>query len=104
MALMLVVTGESFAVARGMPGAAGQIILCTGNGVVIVDVDENGQPLERGHICPDAALFVLAAVAEPPPGVQRPMGAVQKLVADKGVRPLSRGAVDPVARGPPGWL
>ncbi|WP_322866676.1 hypothetical protein U5922_011070 [Aquicoccus sp. G2-2] len=104
MALMLALTGESLAVARGMPTAAGQIVLCSGQGIVIVDVDENGQPVERGHICPDAASFVIAAVAQLPAVALRPMGQAQKMVADAVVRPASRGEIDPVARGPPGWV
>lgn len=61
MALVLVLTGQSMAIARGTPGPSGQIELCTGTGPVMVSVDENGQPVGPPHICPDAAATVFAA-------------------------------------------
>lgn len=65
LAAMLVFTGQSMAVARGATGPAGQMVLCSGTGPVVVYVDENGQPTGPPHICPDFALHLLAAVASP---------------------------------------
>lgn len=65
LAAMLALTGQSMAVARGATGPAGQIVLCSGSGPVVIDVDENGQPTGRTHICPDCALHLLTAVVPP---------------------------------------
>jgi hypothetical protein len=62
LALMLALTGQSMAVARGATDAAGQMVLCTGTGPVTIFVDENGEPTSAPHICPDCALHLLAAV------------------------------------------
>lgn len=65
LALMLALTGQSLAVARGTTGPADQIALCTGTGPVMVYVDENGTPTGPPVLCPDFALNLLAAVALP---------------------------------------
>lgn len=65
LALMLVLTGQSMAVARGSAGPAGQMTLCTGAGPVMVYVDENGAPTGPPVICPEFALSLLMAIAMP---------------------------------------
>lgn len=64
--LLLVVTGQGLAVARGTPVAAGQITLCTGSGPVMVFVDDKGQPTAPPHYCPDGALALFNMVATVP--------------------------------------
>ena len=56
---MLVVTSLSMAVARGAPGPAGQLVICTGSGPVMINVDAEGQPTGAAHICPEAALSLI---------------------------------------------
>ncbi len=65
LALMLALTSQSMAVARGASAATGQVVLCTGNGTVAVYVDAEGKPTSPPHICPDAALHVLLDAAVP---------------------------------------
>jgi hypothetical protein len=65
LALVLALTSQSMAVARGASAASGQIVLCTGAGPVAVYIDAEGQPTSAPHICPDAALNVLFEVAKP---------------------------------------
>ena len=65
LALMLALTGQSMAVARGSTGPAGQMVLCTGTGPVMVYVDENGAPTGPPVFCPDYAQTLLTAVAQP---------------------------------------
>ena len=101
LALMLAVTGQSMAVVRGMPGAAGQIILCTGQGVVSVSVDENGQPVERPHICPDCAMSLFAFAAQEPALPSRPLGRSETLVPLRKSFAAAARKVAPAARGPP---
>lgn len=58
--LVLVLTGIGLGAARGTIQSGGQIVLCTGEGVVIRHVpDAPGQGL--AHICPDMALSLLNA-------------------------------------------
>jgi hypothetical protein len=59
LALVLGLTSQSMAVARGASAATGQMVLCTGTGPVAVYLDAEGQPTSAPHICPDAALNIL---------------------------------------------
>lgn len=64
-ALLLLVTSQSMAVARGtMRDATGSMVLCTGTGPITVLMDENGEPIGPSHICPDCALSVIAGLAD----------------------------------------
>ncbi|MEY8827365.1 hypothetical protein AB9K34_02935 [Sedimentitalea sp. XS_ASV28] len=62
---LVVLTGQAIAMARGAPGPAGQIELCTGNGPVMVYVDDSGAPVGPPQLCPDFALSLLFDVPEP---------------------------------------
>lgn len=59
---VLVLTGQSAAVARGMPGPAGYAHLCLGGSVVMVPVDADGAPTGPAHLCPDATLTLMSWV------------------------------------------
>lgn len=63
LVLILVVTSQAMAVARGAQGPSGVVELCTGSGPVMVAVDEAGTPVGVPHFCPDGALALLAHVA-----------------------------------------
>jgi hypothetical protein len=63
---VLTLTGHSMAIARGMPGAAGYMELCTGTGPVMVAVDSQGEPTGAAHICPEFSLMLMEMVATPP--------------------------------------
>jgi hypothetical protein len=65
LALMLALTGQSMAIARGTSDSAGQMVLCTGTGLITVFVDENGDPTGAPYICPDCALNFLTATTLP---------------------------------------
>jgi len=79
LALMLVFTAQSMAVARGMAGANGMVVLCTEAGAVSVLVDADGQPVGPTHICPDCTLSLIAAVAPPALLLAHPMGRAETL-------------------------
>jgi len=65
LALLIAVTSQQMAVARAVTtDAAGQFILCTGQGVVTVTLDANGGPVAPAHICPDCALNILDVAAD----------------------------------------
>jgi len=58
LALVLALTSQSMAVARGASAATGHMVLCTGSGVVAIYLDANGTPTSAPHICPDSALNI----------------------------------------------
>ena len=76
LALCLVVTAESMALARGQATAAGEIVICTGAGLVTVAVDAEGDPVAPAHICPDCALSLIAA----PPGAPAALAPAARLL------------------------
>lgn len=59
---LIVLTAQSAAVARSMPDASGQMVICTGTGPVMVYVDRDGNPTRAPHICPDYALSLIVAL------------------------------------------
>ncbi len=100
---VLVLTGHSMAIARGMPMSAGEIELCTGAyGPVMMPVDAEGNPTGPPHICPEFSLSLLNAVAVPDVVLRAVQGRGEKIVLPQEcslrvIRPVST-----VARGPPG--
>lgn len=101
LAVVLAVTGLSVAQARVQAGPAGALVICRGLTVVTILVDAEGQPVERAHICPDAALalFVAAGVTAPQPPLAVSWDRIDWPVVD-GVR-IARHARAARARGPP---
>jgi hypothetical protein len=59
LALVLVLTGQSMAAARGAPDATGTMVLCIGTNSVVVYMYENGMPTQAPHFCPDCTLSLL---------------------------------------------
>ena len=101
LALMLALTSQSMAVARGAAPAVGQMVLCVGAGTVMVYTDATGQPTSAPHICPDAALNVL--LEQGAPDVAAPVALTG---FDLGHMPKSSFVVpvprtSPPSRGPP---
>lgn len=78
-AAMIIATSGAMASARGMAvNASGEMILCTGTGVITLQVDADGQPIGPVHYCPDCALAALAAVV--PKAIVSPPAATASLV------------------------
>ena len=65
LALLLALTGQSMAAARGAPDPSGQMVICSGSGPVAPDAGHDSQPAEPPPYCPDCALHVLDGVAPP---------------------------------------
>ncbi|KUJ76135.1 hypothetical protein AVO45_12520 [Ruegeria marisrubri] len=63
LAMLVALTGQGLAASRGLNAAVGQMEICTGTGPVVVYMDEQGQPAQPPHYCPDYALTVLGAIA-----------------------------------------
>ena len=72
--LVLIVTSGAMAAARGQSGGTGSMIICAGQGPVVVTVDADGQPVDAAHICPDCALGLFAAAAAAMADTVRPTG------------------------------
>ncbi len=102
LALLLALTGQSMAVARGMPNAAGEIVLCTGSGPTVRLVDATGQPVGPPHICPDFAASLFAVAQVPPPTVARPLTRALALRPPARIAAVSLDVPHASARGPPG--
>lgn len=81
LTVLLILTGQGLAMARGSTGPVGQVVLCAGSGPVVVFLDEDGNPTGPPHFCPDFTLHLIgdatlpeeaalprraAAVAHPP--------------------------------------
>lgn len=69
LVLAVALTGYQMAVARAQPAPAGEVVICSGLGLVTVLVDETGAPVSRAHVCPDGLLTLFTSVGggwEPP--------------------------------------
>jgi hypothetical protein len=65
LALLLVLTSQTMAIARGAAPPVDQLVLCTGAGSVTVLLDAEGKPTGQVHICPDCIFSALAGVIPP---------------------------------------
>ncbi len=69
---LLVLTGSALAMARGAGHVAGQMVICTGTGPVMVYLGELGQPTDPPVYCPDAVVSMIEdAVVSDLPRPQR---------------------------------
>ncbi|SFC35089.1 hypothetical protein SAMN04488094_10472 [Tropicimonas isoalkanivorans] len=71
LTLNLGLSALGFGMARGQVPVAGQMVICTGNGIVTLSVDADGNPVASHTLCPDAALGFWAPVAVQPPAAPR---------------------------------
>ena len=61
LAGVIALTAQSAALARTMPDANGQMVICTGKGPMLVHFDANGDPIDAPQICPECVLTLFAA-------------------------------------------
>lgn len=101
MALLLALTSESAAIARGQTMLAGQIILCSGAAITPVSGGPEGQPRGTAHLCPDMVLTLLAALDLHRPQWQRPTTRVSRDAVPLRRRGRDRGLPVARARAPP---
>jgi hypothetical protein len=102
LAALLVLTSATLGSARGQAMAVGQIVICSGQGIVSVTVDAEGNPVGGVHVCPDCVLTLLAVTGAAPD--------LPDLVDDWSLHPWRLGerravvaatALPQMARGPP---
>ncbi|MDQ7069575.1 MAG: hypothetical protein Q9M48_02310 [Rhodobacterales bacterium] len=101
LALMLALTGQAMAVARGATTASGEIVICSGNGPLMISVDEYGQPTGPAHICPDFTLSIISAVGDVPLFATRPTGRKNTLKFEAPVLASPITIIRAHARAPP---
>ena len=102
LALVLTLTAQSMALARGKTMVAGEMVLCTGTGVVTVQVDAEGNPVAPSHICPDCALTLLMSLAAAPAEAQAVRAAKALVFSAVSTRVRGGTAITGKARDPPG--
>ncbi|MGJ8546644.1 MAG: hypothetical protein ACSHWZ_14450 [Sulfitobacter sp.] len=101
LCLTLLLTAQSVAAQRGASAATGQMVICTGTGVMAVFVDAQGQPTTAPHICPDAA-FQVPCEAHAPMAVMVRRAARTVLSAAPGRAQIrARDVARPRSRAPP---
>ncbi|MCX7559005.1 hypothetical protein OS190_05445 [Sulfitobacter sp. F26204] len=68
--LVLVSTSHAAALAKGAAVATGQMVICNGNGTILVYTDADGAPTAAPLICPDCianvALIEVPVIAKAP--------------------------------------
>lgn len=101
LAILLALTSQTMATARGAPTPVGQAILCTGSGPVTVLLDAEGQPTGQTHICPDCAFSVLDGVIPPSIAPIRLSQSVFNHVIDIEIEILPSAPAVFAARAPP---
>lgn len=101
LALVLALTSQGLAVARGQGMAVGSAVICVGGGLAVIALDADGQPVGAPHYCPDGVLS-FAAVAAPAALAPAPA----RLIVIAAALPVAQAAPPalnrlPPARGPP---
>ncbi|MBD3763654.1 MAG: hypothetical protein IE927_02655 [Rhodobacterales bacterium] len=102
LALIVALTSGTMAVARGQTRVGDRIVICSGYGLVTVELDENGTPVGPVHICPDCTLSHLAHLPAAAPVLRAPQGRARRLGRPRSRHGAGRPQPRPRARGPPG--
>lgn len=99
--LMLALTSQGLAAARGQPRAVSELVICAGAAVITLGLDSQGKPVKHRDFCPDMAPQLLAAVGDgaPPPASRQ--GVTQAHLSDQVSRAVGRDAPAAQARDPP---
>lgn len=59
LVLTVLLTAQVMGAARGQARVAGELVICSGQGVVTLRLDADGNPVDPPMICPDCALTLL---------------------------------------------
>ena len=100
MALVLVLTGHSMAIARGLTGPEGFAEYCIGESAVMVPVDAEGNPTGPAHLCPEVSFSLLNWIATDPQEVGLALGRGEGLrspqvTVEDVIRPIAESARAP---------
>ncbi|OJI93973.1 hypothetical protein LY10_00270 [Planktotalea frisia] len=98
---LVVLTAQSAAAARTMPDASGQMVICTGNGPMMIYIDANGEPTGAPQICPEYALSLIVAVALDAPVMSKRVVWSELRSVERVLKQATVRLGTPMARGPP---
>lgn len=101
MVPILALTSVTMAVARGHAPAVGQVVICSGYGIVTIAVDADGNPTEAVQPCPDCVAGQSALPAADFSDGPRARVAPRVLPFARGLVRGAQPALVPPARGPP---
>ncbi|PCJ08223.1 MAG: hypothetical protein COB16_07740 [Rhodobacteraceae bacterium] len=65
LVLAVTLTAHSAGAMRGMRDAAGQMVICSGSGPMVIYVDSDGQPARAPYDCPDCISMSVDALTPP---------------------------------------
>ncbi|MEC3862600.1 hypothetical protein VK792_15010 [Mesobacterium sp. TK19101] len=65
LVLVLALTSQELAVARGASAGVEQITICSAQGLVAIELDADGNPTGPAHICPDGVAALFAGADQP---------------------------------------
>lgn len=101
LVLVLGLTSQQMALARGQGGVAGVMELCIGGSFMMVAVDAEGNPVGPPHPCPEGVLGLALALPLPDADLTRSPRPADRF--GLGLAPQVGGRVSlvPFARGPP---
>ena len=99
---VLVVTSLGLGAARGQLRLGGEVVLCAGGAVLVVQTGPDGAPpVRHSSVCPDMAPLFLAGFAAPPPALPQRVARIERPVAVPGPAVVARAMPGPQALGPP---
>lgn len=101
LALAVTLTGHAAASMSGSRDAAGQMVICSGTGPVVVYVDDQGQPTTAPHFCPDCVMQLLDAPVAPDLHAWQFYGGQEIETAEAAPARAHRIRLQAVARAPP---
>lgn len=96
LALAVMASSVTMAVARNQPRPIGEMVLCTGYGMVMVSVDAQGQPTGPMMPCPDCVITLAgldgggAVLPQPPKTLVAQAHALRSLPAPAPGAPVFR--------------
>ena len=98
--LMLVLTGIGLGAARGTAVLDGRLVLCTGQGVVVVHQPDSPFAA-KAHICPDMALQIMAGTSAVPVLLPERLASALPAALPADQHGIGRNAPPASARAPP---
>lgn len=103
LALVVALTSSQMVTARAEAAAVDRIVICSGYGVMTVDVDAEGNPVGPMHLCPECVAAHLTGVLPgpvlQPPVAMHPVAFAPPATITASAKPARR--LRPDARAPP---
>lgn len=101
LVLLLGYASVVLATARGQAPAVGEMVICSGFGTHVVQVDANGNPTGPAHICPDGVASFVSVDAPVPVLPLRRIANGEVLSVKRAVALAQAARLRATARGPP---